>query len=54
MIGNVVLVARNAAGQAQRIVANYRPRDTLLNLSRLTGDHLVGTPYATHFATSDG
>ena len=24
-IGNVVLVTRNAAGQAQRIVANYRP-----------------------------
>jgi hypothetical protein len=34
-IGNVVLVARNAAGQAQHIVANYRPRSTLLSLSRL-------------------
>jgi hypothetical protein len=34
-IGNVVLITRNAAGQAQRIVANYRPRSTLLQLSRL-------------------
>ena len=25
-VGNVVLVARNDAGQAQHIVANYRPR----------------------------
>lgn len=52
-IGNVVLVARNAAGQAQHIVANYRPRTTLLRLSRLIGEHLVGTPYADHFASSD-
>ena len=33
LIGNVVLVTRNAAGQAQHIVANYRPRDTLLRVS---------------------
>ena len=51
-IGNVVLVARNAAGQAQRIVANYRPRTALLHLSRLIGEQLAGTPYAEHFATS--
>jgi hypothetical protein len=51
-IGNVVLVARNAAGQAQHIVANYRPRSTLLLLSRLIGDHFVGTPYGEYFATS--
>ncbi|HLN16302.1 MAG TPA: hypothetical protein VK277_06040 [Acidimicrobiales bacterium] len=50
-IGNVVLVSRNAAGQAQHIVANYRPRDTLLLLSRLIGDHFAGTPYGEHFAT---
>src|SRR5215472_13653577 len=36
-LGNVVLVTRNAAGQAQHIVANYRPRSTLLLLSRLGG-----------------
>jgi hypothetical protein len=51
-IGNVVLVIRNAAGQAQRIVANYRPRTTLLQLSRLIGDQLAGTPYGQYFATS--
>jgi hypothetical protein len=51
-IGNVVLVTRNAAGQAQHIVANYRPRSTLLHLSRLIGEHFAGTPYGEHFATS--
>jgi hypothetical protein len=52
LIGNVVLVTRNAAGQAQHIVANYRPRSTLLLLSRLIGEHFAGTPYGEHFATS--
>jgi hypothetical protein len=52
-IGNVVLVTRNAAGQAQQIVANYRPRSTLLRLSRLIGEHFAGSPYGEHFATSD-
>jgi hypothetical protein len=51
-IGNVVLVTRSAAGQAQHIVANYRPRTTLLLLSRLIGEQLAGTPYGEHFATS--
>ena len=51
-IGNVVLVTRNAAGQAQRIVASYRPRTALLRLSRLIGEQLAGTPYGEHFATS--
>jgi hypothetical protein len=51
-IGNVVLVTRNAAGQAQHIVANYRPRTTLLHLSRLIGEQLAGTPYGEHFASS--
>jgi hypothetical protein len=51
-IGNVVLVTRNAAGQAQHIVANYRPRNTLLLLSRLIGEHFAGTPYGQHFASS--
>jgi hypothetical protein len=51
-IGNVVLVRRNAAGQAQHIVANYRPRDTLLLLSRLVGDHFAGTLLGEHFAAS--
>ena len=51
-IGNVVLVTRNAAGQAQHIVANYRPRSTLLLMSRLIGEHFAGTPIGEHFATS--
>ena len=51
-VGNVVLITRNAAGQAQHIVANYRPRTTLLHLSRLIGEQLAGTPYGEHFATS--
>jgi len=51
-LGNVVLITRNAAGQAQHIVANYRPRTTLLRLSRLIGEHFAGTPYGEHFATS--
>jgi hypothetical protein len=51
-IANVTLVTSNAAGQAQRIVGNYRPRSTLLLLSRLVGEHFAGTPYGEHFATS--
>jgi hypothetical protein len=51
-IGNVVLVTRNPAGQAQHIVANYRPRSTLLALSQLIGDHFAGTPNGEYFATS--
>jgi hypothetical protein len=51
-IGNVVLVTLNAEGQAQHIVANYRPRSTLLLLSRLIGEHFAGTPYGEHFAHS--
>jgi len=52
-IGSVVLVTRNAAGQTQHIVANYRPRSSLLLLSRLVGEKLAGTPYAEHFAASE-
>jgi hypothetical protein len=33
-IGNVTLLTRNTPGQAQHIVGNYRPRSTLLLLSR--------------------
>ena len=52
-VGNVVLVTRNAAGQAQHIVANYRPRHTLLLLSRLIGEHFADSPLGKHFASSD-
>jgi hypothetical protein len=50
-IGAFVQVTRNAAGEAQHIAANYRPRSTLLLLSRLVGEHFAGTPIAKHFAT---
>ena len=52
-IGGVVLVSRNAAGQAQHIVAGYRPRSTVLLLSRLLGVHFAGTPYGEHFLTGE-
>jgi hypothetical protein len=52
-ISCVVLVTRNAAGQAQHIVANYRPRSSLLLLSRLVGEKLAGSPSSEHFAASE-
>lgn len=52
-IGCVVLVTRNAAGKAEHIAANYRPRSSLLLLSRLVGEQLAGTPYAKYFLTSE-
>jgi hypothetical protein len=50
-LGNVVQIFRNDAGQTQHIVGNYRPRSTLLLLSRLVGEHFAGTPSGAHFAT---
>ena len=52
-IGNVTVVTRNASGQAQHIVGNYRPRSTLLLLSRLIGEHFAGTPYGEHFLAGE-
>jgi hypothetical protein len=49
-IGCIVMVIRNAAGQAQHIAANYRPLHTVLLLSRLVGEYLAGTPYSEYFA----
>jgi hypothetical protein len=51
-LGNVVLITRNGAGQAQHIVANYRPRTTLLLVSRLVGEHFASSPSGEHFASS--
>ena len=48
-IGCAVLVTSNAAGQTQHVAANYRPRSSLLLLSRLVGAKLAGTPYAKYF-----
>ena len=47
----MVVIARNAAGQTQHVAANYRPRSTLLLMSRLVGEKLAGTRYAKHFLT---
>ena len=48
-IGCAVLITRNAAGQTQHVAANYRPRSSLLLLSRLVGEKVAGTPYAKYF-----
>jgi hypothetical protein len=52
-IGCVVLVSRNAAGQTQHIAANYRPRSSLLLLSRLVGEKLARTPFAAYFLAGE-
>ena len=52
-LGCVVLVTRNAAGQAQHVVAGYRPRSALLLFSRLLGEKFARTPYAKYFLTSE-
>ena len=39
----------NAAGQALHVAANYRPRSSVLLLSRSVGEKLAGTPYAKYF-----
>jgi hypothetical protein len=52
-IGCLVLLTRNGAGQAQHIAASYRPRSSLLLLSRLVGEKLAGTPYAKYFPAND-
>jgi hypothetical protein len=52
-LGCVVLVTRNAAGKTQRVVASYRPRSSLLLLSRLLREKFAGTPYAGQFAASE-
>ena len=52
-IGCAVLVTRNPAGQTQHVAANYRPRSSLLLLSRLVGEKVAGTPYAKYFVASE-
>ena len=52
-IACAVLVSRDAEGHTRHIAANYRPRSSLLLLSRLTGEKLAGTPYARYFARTE-
>jgi hypothetical protein len=49
----VVTVHRNAAGQAQGIVVNHRPRSSVLLFARLMGEKYAGTPLGKNFITSE-
>ena len=48
--GVVVNITRNALGQAQHVVVNHRPRNSVLLLSSLCAEHFVGTPLGHLFA----
>ena len=52
-IGCAVLVSNNVDGQTQHVAANYRPRSSLLLLSRLVGEKVAGTPYAKFFLAGE-
>ena len=52
-ISVIVTVTRNAAGKAQRIVVNHRPRNSLLLFSRLMHEKFAGTPIAELFDGSE-
>ena len=49
----VVTVTSNAAGKAQHVVINHRPRSSVLLVSRLLGEKFAGTPLAKHFLASE-
>jgi hypothetical protein len=51
--GVVVTVTRNAAGEAQHLVVNHRPRSSVLLLARLMGEKFAGTPICEHFVASE-
>ena len=51
-LGGVVLIKRDEAGQTQHVIAGYRPRTSVLYLSRRLREELAGTPYAEHFASA--
>jgi len=48
----VVTVTRNAAGQAEHLVVNHRPRSSVLHFARVMGEKYLGTPLAKYFITS--
>jgi hypothetical protein len=50
-IGCIVLVTRNTAGKTGNVVASYRPRSSLMLLSRLLREKFNGTPYGEQFAS---
>jgi hypothetical protein len=49
----VVTVKRNAAGQAEHLVVNHRPRSSVLLFARLMGEKYAGTDLAKYFITSE-
>ena len=52
-IGCAVLVTKNAPRQTQHLAANYRPRSSLLLLSRLLGEKFAGTPLDEYFLAGE-
>jgi hypothetical protein len=48
-LGCVVLVKSNDAGQAQHVVASYRPRSTVVYFARLLAEKFAGTSIAEFF-----
>lgn len=51
-LGCVVIVSYNEAGQANRIVASYRPRTAVMHFARILADEFAGTPIADYFGGS--
>lgn len=49
----VVAVHRNAAGKAQHLVVNHRPRSSVLLFARAMGEKYAGTPLGKYFISSD-
>jgi hypothetical protein len=49
----VVTVKRNAAGQAQHLVVNHRPRSSVILFARLMGEKYAGTPLAKYFMSDE-
>jgi hypothetical protein len=49
----VVTVKRNAAGKAQHLVVNHRPRSSVLLFARLMSKTYAGTPLAKYFISNE-
>jgi hypothetical protein len=49
----VVTVKRNAAGKAQHLVVNHRPRSSVLLFASLMGKAYAGTPLAKYFLSGE-
>jgi hypothetical protein len=48
-VGCVVLVSYNDAGQADHVVASYRPRTSVVHFAQLLSEKFADTPIAKHF-----